>query len=120
MKRSLKPRKINVKKTGKKQDFFERHFLNNENSDHTGSAKLDFTVYRNGTQAKGYRWSLSGGIELRDCESRIDLHFDGNTTKKTEELENSRVKLLRLKSICDTGLKVIDQMTALQTAHDEK
>jgi len=109
-----------VKPTGRKQSFTERHFLNFENSPHSGSAKLDFDVYRKGTKAKGYTWSLSGGLEIRDCQDRIDLHFDGNTKTKIEQLENSRAKLAKLRSIAQAGIEVVDGMIALQLEQDSK
>lgn len=106
----LRKSMLTFKKTGGKQNFVHRHFLNSPESAHSGSAKLDVTVQRKGTKAKGYRWTIWGSMELRDCSRRIDLTFDGDTKKDRDELQNSRAKLERLKSICETGLAVIDAM----------
>ena len=108
---------MQFKTTAGSQDFYERHFLNDVDSHNTGSARLDFSTYRKGTKAKGYYWSLSGALEIRDCQTRIDLSFGGNTGKKKDGLDNSRRKLEKLKLIAEKGLAVID---AMEAAHIEK
>lgn len=100
-----------------RQDFFERHFLNHEDCDHTGTSRLDFSVRRKGTKAKGYHWTLNGNLEIRDCSRRIDLTFDGNTKSDKDILDNSRFKLERLKMIAEKGLAVLD---AMEEAHKQQ
>ena len=105
--------------TKQKHQFYERHFLNTIEQEHSGSAKLDFLVRRKGTKAKGYVYSLWGQLEIRDCSRRIDLAFDGNTKTKKDELENSRLKLEKLKSIAETGLAAIDAMKAAHVSKNK-
>jgi len=100
-----------------RQDFFERHFLNGEEFDHSGSSRLDLTVRRKGTKKKGYHWTLMGNMEIRDCARRVDLTFEGNTKSDIKNLHNSRYKLERLKMIAEKGLAVLD---AMQEAHDNQ
>lgn len=96
--------------------FGDREFLNEQDSIHTGSAKVGMYVSKvrkkKGDPKYHKPLTIDGTVEIRDCIKRIDLILDGSTSDQdgAEKLLNSRDKLIRLIGVCQTGVDVIESM----------
>ena len=108
-----------VRSNRKKQVFFNRDFLNDIDSEHTGSIKahLEVTRVKEGGETD-YTWSVYGGLEIRDCSRRIDLAFDGDTKKYISQIKNGVKKYDAIIAICEAQKDVLVQV--LNIAEKEK
>lgn len=109
----MKPHK--VYKNKKKQQFYCRGFLNEMESEHTGSAKSHLYVTKADSESNPNQavWDIEGGLEIRDCSRRIDLAFDGDTDEHEYQIDNGILKLQTLINICTYQLGILEQVKSL-------
>ena len=104
----FKPHRFN--KVRKKQSFYNRAFLNDTESEHTGSIRAHLDVEKQRRDDGVYVWELYGGLEIRDCSRRIDLAFDGDTDEYIDQLQNSIEKYEIIQEVCEAQLKVMREV----------
>lgn len=98
----------------KSNEAHARTFLNSPDSDHTGSIKAEISVRKKrhpkSSKKKGFYFSIWGGIEIRDCDKRIDLTLDGGTKnpERLQELQNTKNKLHKIIAVCQQILDNIE------------
>lgn len=110
-----------VKANRKKQKFFDRGFLNDIESEHTGSIRGHLEVSRHKDEDSGlYIWELYGGLEIRDCSRRIDLAFDGDTKKYISQIENGLKKYDSIIAVCKRQRSVLEQVLSLAEKENKK
>lgn len=106
---------IEFKPNQKEQKFNSREFLNDLDSRHTGSMKVEMTIERKVSKAKvnpGTYYSIWGSVEIRDCSRRIDLNLDGDTRQGKKKLINTKEKLRKIRDMCDEAMTLIDKLEA--------
>ena len=110
-----------LKANRKKQNFFDRAFLNDIDSEHTGSIRGHLEVSRYKDKKKGRNvWELYGGLEVRDCSRRIDLAFDGDTEKYISQIENGIKKYNSIINVCERQKHVLEQILSLAEKEKKK